>query len=406
MTIRSSQIGLQLLLKVTSHFINYGIVPKEFMLSLSSTQTIKKYKSECAENRLNIDNTSCMTMFIIDETKNYNKNPSYHSIQGTYNFYDNNGDIIISNGPSDTSIDDNIATLIILNHFYSLNYNTIVTLKVLIENVSNDNNAFSYDIYTVYLDQKVNGYLIACILISFVLLVLLFFLIKQNKEVEVKHLVNSESCCFNLKRACLKCVNSFQKNFRCPTVLELFCLLNILFFYGLLIFRFTFLSKYDNNNPIAESPNYFQDIETQYEQVTVSCCFNLFFFFIIIFGLLSEYFNEFNTITSSISSNFKKIYLFVILYLLPFILISMFISYMMFGDYYITHYRELMFAFLKVLQSFFRGSLDHIDYPEADIFKTREIIFFAWVDLAKTEFKYLAEGAGVTGYILVSLLFY
>ena len=43
----------------------------------------------------------------------------------------------------------------------------------------------------------------------------------------------------------------------------------------------------------------------------------------------------------------------------------MFISYFMYGDFHNKYYKNLTFIFLKVLQSFFRGTIDNKDYHSA-----------------------------------------
>ena len=43
----------------------------------------------------------------------------------------------------------------------------------------------------------------------------------------------------------------------------------------------------------------------------------------------------------------------------------MFISYFMYGDFFNNYYKNLTFIFLKVLQSFFRGTIDNKDYHSA-----------------------------------------
>jgi hypothetical protein len=46
---------------------------------------------------------------------------------------------------------------------------------------------------------------------------------------------------------------------------------------------------------------------------------------------------------------------------MPFIMYSMFFCYFMFGDSVYPYYRNLSFIFLKLLSSFFRGTIDNVD---------------------------------------------
>jgi hypothetical protein len=52
---------------------------------------------------------------------------------------------------------------------------------------------------------------------------------------------------------------------------------------------------------------------------------------------------------------------FGLLLLMPFIMYSMFFCYFMFGDSIYSYYRNLSFIFLKLLSSFFRGTIDNVD---------------------------------------------
>ena len=67
------------------------------------------------------------------------------------------------------------------------------------------------------------------------------------------------------------------------------------------------------------------------------------------------------------------------------------------GDYYEGIYRNLSFIFIKVLQSFFRGSIDHFEYQNTGAYDN---------DYSKNENTQLRYKIGNAGYIIYSLIYY
>jgi hypothetical protein len=55
-------------------------------------------------------------------------------------------------------------------------------------------------------------------------------------------------------------------------------------------------------------------------------------------------------------------YKFTLFFVIPFLLITTYISYLLCGDFSYVYYKMFGFAYTKVLQMAFRGSLDNADF--------------------------------------------
>ena len=73
----------------------------------------------------------------------------------------------------------------------------------------------------------------------------------------------------------------------------------------------------------------------------------------------------------------------------------------MYGDFHNKYYKNLTFIFLKVLQSFFRGTIDNKDYHNSSVAsKISDIAPYI------NQYSDLVDKAGHSGYIIYSLLSY
>lgn len=77
---------------------------------------------------------------------------------------------------------------------------------------------------------------------------------------------------------------------------------------------------------------------------------------------ISFAFEDFGILAKALFSYVINIYPFNIGFVICFLLISVFSSYFLFGDFSLYYYKNYAFMFIKVLQSFWRGSMDNIDH--------------------------------------------
>jgi hypothetical protein len=87
-------------------------------------------------------------------------------------------------------------------------------------------------------------------------------------------------------------------------------------------------------------------------------------------------------------------------------MLSFFVALYLFGDHFFPYYKKLGFIFIKVLQSFFRGTLDNSDYdPDMDRYgdfgEERSGSFWYYIRTARTPLFRIIAKVGSTGYLVV-----
>jgi hypothetical protein len=92
-------------------------------------------------------------------------------------------------------------------------------------------------------------------------------------------------------------------------------------------------------------------------------------------------------------------------------MITAIVAYFFTGGYVISYYRDFPFVFLKIIQSFFRGSIDNIDHDTT----TDEYAHTSTLSLPKNFNELIVKATGPynsiiadmssTGYLIVKLLF-
>lgn len=325
-------------------------------------------------------------------TRNKVKHPStflHKKINGLFGAYDKNmgtnetisKSTVTSKIQSISSSASTVAFILIVN-CYSKNLGAFFTIKYLFEKGKEGNFiSKNYSLSMAVADIKVDGFLITSIVISIVLLILLFFILKKEKtEVD---LFNQDD---------KKEKESF---FRKPTASEIIWIVNIFFYYGLIIFRFSYFGS-----KVESFTGEFTDLDSKtyrFGLVTDLNCFNILLFYVTVMLLLNIYLIEYRIILQTL-----KIFIFDMLPLtlcliIPFCLVAMYITYFMAGDYYEGIYRNLSFIFIKVVQSFFRGSIDHFEYQNTGAYDN---------DYSKNENTQLRYKIGNAGYIIYSLIYY
>ena len=263
--------------------------------------------------------------------------------------------------------------------------NTITIYRSLYENLGNTISIIPKT-NVLQLDKKVDGYLITSIIISLVLLIMMIFLLrKENRPVKMDYNTT--------------CIDKIKKNFRLPSFFEWVTIINFLFYYGLIIFRYSYIG-----NTFDVDLNQYIDFQTaanRNELVTTLCAFNLLLFYLILLFILNNYLSEFQIITKTITEYMYNLLSFSICVIFPYIMISMFISYFMFGDFHNKYYKNLTFIFLKVLQSLFRGTIDNKDYHIID-YSTKVSELSPYIN----QYTDVVDKVGHSGYIIYSLLSY
>lgn len=366
-------------------------------------QKISQINKNCKSDRLKAGNKDCKNLFdesktpkkltIQSETITYTKTPCKDNIDGLYNSYDNSGYAIdfdfedINN--IDLSISENTKAIIVILNIYNKNINAVITYRELFEvlgqQVTNQNK-----INITFLDQTVDGYCITSIVLSIILLGLIFFLLKKEDKLEVSKEIKAKgSFCERMK-----------ENYRLPNLFEWIFIVNVFFYYGLLIFRYSYVGSIKNNKK-KEYLDY-QSVSYRNELVTILCAFNILIFYSVLLSILNNFLSEFQVITKTIRIYLKTLFPFIICICFPFLMISMFVSFFMFGDFYHSFYKKLSFIFAKVLQSFFRGSLDNKDYNPA----VTDNYLINMISIGNNQYTDIVSKVGHSGYIIYSLLFY
>lgn len=357
-----------------------------------------KFNPTCSSERLNLSESNidgCFNILSEDKkTNNYINTPCKTTVIGEFDEYDNSG-IIIDFDISDKSLldyqniwinSDSFKSIMIIINVYNINMNTIIIYRGLYENLGNTISNIK-KINMLSLDKKVDGFLITSIILSLILLIMMLFLLrKEIKQVKKEYNV--------------KCLEKLKKTFRLPSFFEWVTIINFLFYYGLIIFRYSYIGSaldVDSNQYID-----FQTAAYRNELVTTLCAINLLLFYLILLSILNNYLSEFQIITKTITAYMYNLLPFSICVIFPYIMITMFISYFMYGDFYNNYYKNLTFIFLKVLQSFFRGTIDNKDYQ----IKGNEPTKIADVSPYINQYTDVVDKVGHSGYIIYSIISY
>lgn len=367
-------------------------------------ENIAKINEKCKSERYTIiDKEQCINIFSHISKKDsysYKKTPSFGNIEGELNSHNNDG--FVTDIPfTEEGIDkidikitkETISLLIILN-FYNIHLNSINSYRILLENRGNNLMPFEH-IAIVYLDQKVDGYLIASIILSLISIVLMLYYLSHKRTKE--NPLQTTSCCNRL-------IQKFKDNFNPFLPWNYILVINFLFYYAMIIFRYTYLGNFkDINLSQDEYIEKFQTLAFRNMLVSLLSGINLLIFYFILLPILNHYLREFKVITRTI-----KAYMFTMLSLFfgiifPFLMITMYVSYFMFGDYYNhsqSYSKRLTFIFLKTIQIFFRGSFDYMDYSIQLTELARNTA------LTNNSVIQIIDKVGPSGYIIYSLIHY
>ena len=241
-----------------------------------------------------------------------------------------------------------------------------------------------YEIYGINMDKSIDVVTIFSIIFSLLLLGMLFFLLK--KEEALKNILNKK-----------------QKKFRLPNFFEWLCLIDILFYYIILIIRSTFLGKLNDDNPnLDEFIDLFQ-IAYRNQIIHILESINILAFFGVLLYVLYYYVFEFQVISKSITNFMLELLPFTIGILFPFIMISMAIFYYLGGDFSLNIHNYMEFDFVKALQAFFRGSMENSDFNDY----SNSILSNSYNNLIYTNSYFeIVHNVGKGGYIIFSVIFF
>ncbi|MCQ2820399.1 MAG: hypothetical protein MJ252_24300 [archaeon] len=301
-----------------------------------------------------------------------------------------NGDI--SNSGTAENRYETIQAFFLIFNVYNINLNTVGTFAVLYEKI----NGYFYPFPKVevfYNGNAVDALYILSILLAIVMLVLVFMLLKNDIPVLQKSLFDEKE-------------KEEEKPplLRIPNFHELLLILNILFFLAIIIFRgissnnFKLKDKINSNEFVKLHQHCFD-----FRLVNCLSSMNILLFFLCLYFFFFDLTPAFKNLQNTIQGYLKDLNGFIIGIIIPFILVSFFASYMLFGYYNYREYGHLTFIFSKVIQSLFRGSLDHSEFFNE---KKNKFKLFNGFELTMNDSETLYDFVGPTGYILFSLLFF
>ena len=366
----------------------------------------KRYKDndKCSSKRIEYyNNQSCSdkTQYLTDKTADFNgiqykyvKTSCSSTFKGSLNNYDNDGyvldlpmkslkeEIEKHSGFFDYS---KTASIILMINIYNRNMNMICTTRILFENLYNKilyfsgNEVFklknSTDIYAIF---------------SIFFCIFTLIIITMN--------------CFNNDKTGFDKIKSKLK-FKLPKSYECLAILNFILYFIILIYSSTMINSSMRKIPI--DTNKFNDY-TKYAvryQIEHDCSsVNILIGFIVLILIFSEDLIEFRVIISTMIRVLKGIWLFILIWIVLFVLVFLFISHYMSGDYSNTIYRENSFIFIKVIQSFFRGSIDNYEFS-TDFLNNFQSTLQVFTN-SKNQFDRIYNKIGAAGYCLYSLMFY
>ena len=368
----------------------------------------KRYKdnAQCSNKKIKYSSGNCSdkTKFLKNKTATFNgKNYFYiktscsSKIEGALNNYDNDGyilDIPISNATKMNNIikendgffdSSKTASMMLMINIYNRNMNMICTLRILFENfftkilIYNTSDIFqlknSFDIYTI----------ISIIFCIFLLIV---------------HIIN----CFKDDSTGLERLKSKQK-FKFPEIEECIAIVNFVFYFIIIIYSSLMINSSMRKSPInTEIFNDYTKYPVRYDIHNICVSINILIAFIALILFFSRYLEEFKVIIRTIISFLIRIWPFILIWIVLFILICLFISHYLVGDFSDTIYRENYFIFVKVIQSIFRGTIDNYEFPSQIYtdFKSSLQIF----SNSNNQYNRIYNKIGTTGYCLYSIFVY
>ena len=366
---------------------------------------VRKNNPNCKNNRIGIRPTNCDDIFNEEKEEKFKgKNETYpyrhfdsrYKLKTRIKKFDSNGYFL------ELSKDELLNETIIDNHadFFeqdkTLLFKTIVNAYNIHMNmifiIVNDcvkieqTNSYFFEIYAINLNKSIDVVTIFSIIFSLLLLGMLFFLLKIEED--LKNILNKK-----------------QKKFRLPNFFEWLCLINIIFYYIILIIRSSYLGNiYDRDN--YSNGEKFIDlfkIAYRYQIIHILESINILALFGVLLYILYYYVFEFQVISKSISNFMLELLPLTIGILFPFIMISMVIFFYLGGDFSLNIYNYIEFDFIKALQMFFRGSMentDFIDYDNSILSDTDKNLIY------ENSYFEIAHNIGKGGYILFSIIFY
>lgn len=98
--------------------------------------------------------------------------------------------------------------------------------------------------------------------------------------------------------------------------------------------------------------------------VSVSTVVILLFSFEI-YKIASTYMTSLKNLFAALLINLRKSMKFSIFCLIPFIFMSSLFSYFLYGDFASAYYRFYSFHFIKSITSFYRGSIENVDFDDS-----------------------------------------
>ncbi len=362
---------------------------------------IKKKNENCENNRLGFIPENCYDIFneeIEKEFKGDNDSYPYRHFDSRYKLktrvkkFDSNGyflkltqDQLIEGKYNHSDFFKHEKTLLFKTIINAYNINMNMMFIIVNDCVKIDQEKIHYyEIYGINMDKSIDVVTIFSIIFSLLLLGMLIFLLK--KEEDLKNILNKK-----------------QKKFRLPNFFEWLCLIDILFYYIILIIRSTFLGKLnDDNIPKDEFIDLFQ-IAYRNQIIHILESINILAFFGVLLYVLYYYVFEFQVISKSITNFMLELLPFTIGILFPFIMISMAIFYYLGGDFSLNIHNYMEFDFVKALQAFFRGSMENSDFNDY----SNSILSNSYNNLIYTNSYFeIVHNVGKGGYIIFSVIFF
>ena len=360
---------------------------------------LRKQTTNCEDNRIGVKTNNCYDIFN-EEKKDklilnnyiypYKHFDSRYKLKTKVKKFDSNGYFLELNvnepqNYQNNKFFDHSNTLLfktIINN-YNINMNMMFIIVNDYVNIENSE-SYYFEIYGINMDKSIDVVTIFSILFSIILLGMLFFLLK--KEEEPKDILSKVD----------------EKKYRLPNFFEWLCIIDVIFYYIILIIRGSFLGNIYDDKDLHKFKDLFQ-IAYRYQLIHILASISILAFFGVLLYILYYYIFEFQVISKSINDFMFELLPFSIGILFPFLMISMAIIYYIGGDFSLNIYNYMEFDFVKTLQAFFRGSMDNSEFIDFNktILSNSNTNF-----IATNSFLNFSQNVGKGGYILFSLVFY
>lgn len=311
----------------------------------------------------------------------------YSSDAQGYNFTINDSDLNIT-------LPYKYQAIFLIINLHNIHLKSVATLTVLYEKL----NKYYYPkskLEIFYNGSTADAFYITSIIFAALMLIFIFILLRNPKAKPRKLIIDDA----DIERA-----KHQPSLMRAPNFHEVLLILNILFFIAIVIFR----GVYDNGFHIEEAVNKTEFInlvkyEYRFKIIHGLCFLNIIIFFFCLIFFMFDSVPEIDSIYLTLTSYLYDLMPLILCILIPFVMVSFFCAYMMFGVYGYAQYRGVGFTLMKTIQSLFRGSLDHSEFidPNKNKFKIFKG-FESTINYTDT----LSDAVGPTGYILFSLLFF